>query len=138
MKQNFTRLALPQNLGFRFWLHAAAIKERKRLTVKQKTFLQHLLRPRSHFVGVYLFAFRFVGYTHRRRESDDLRFEFLLGSNGNPVRVATFTRTRARGKVAAVCYLTGQRLGKNLDFLQLDAEKTGEEVNRHPQNYPSP
>jgi hypothetical protein len=26
-------------LGFRFWLHAAAIKEGKRLTVKQKTFL---------------------------------------------------------------------------------------------------
>ena len=72
-------MALPQNLGFRFWLHAAAIKEGKRLTVKQKTFLQHFLRPRSHFVGVHLFDFRFVGYTHRRRESDDLRFEFLLG-----------------------------------------------------------
>jgi hypothetical protein len=80
VKQNLTRLALPQNLGFRFWLHAAAIKEGKRLTVKQKNLsTAFFLWPRPHFVGVHLFDFRFVGYTHRPRESDDLRFEFLLG-----------------------------------------------------------
>jgi hypothetical protein len=27
-----------------------------------KSFLQHFLRPPSHFVGVHLFDFRFVGY----------------------------------------------------------------------------
>jgi hypothetical protein len=38
VKQNITSVGLPQNLGFRFWLHAAGIKERKRFIVKQKAF----------------------------------------------------------------------------------------------------
>jgi len=64
--------------GFQILASCGSIKEGKRLTVKQKTFLQHFLRPRSHFVGVHLFDFRFVGYTHRRRKLDDFRFQFGL------------------------------------------------------------
>jgi hypothetical protein len=37
------------------------------------------IASRADFVSVHLFDFRFVGYTHRRRESDDFRFELTLG-----------------------------------------------------------
>ena len=42
MEENITSLGLQQNLGFRFWLHAGAIKKGKHLTVKQKPFYKHL------------------------------------------------------------------------------------------------
>ena len=48
------------------------------LPSSKKTFYSIFYSPGSHLVGVHLFDFRFVGYTHPRRESDDLRFEFLL------------------------------------------------------------
>jgi hypothetical protein len=39
VKQSISSLILPQNLGFGLWLHAAAIKGKNRLTVKQKPLL---------------------------------------------------------------------------------------------------
>jgi hypothetical protein len=65
--------------GFQILASCGSHKGGKTAYRQAKTFLQHFLRPRSHFVGVHLFDFRFVGHTHLPRKSDDLRFEFLLG-----------------------------------------------------------